>query len=52
VAGPGDLEPDTVLPLEQDLPVIDPPGRLHDAEGANQRFTIQTVIAQSRSICA
>ena len=36
MAGPGDLEEDFALPFEQDLPVVDAAGEIHDAESTNE----------------
>src|SRR5712692_176530 len=44
VAGTGNLEENLVLALELDFPVIQPPGEIHRAVDAHQRFAIEAVI--------
>src|SRR6266436_4122112 len=47
MTGAADLEKDAVLSFEGDLPIVEPPGEVHDAEGTDQGFRIQP----SQTIC-
>src|SRR5260370_666159 len=47
VTGAADLKKDAVLAFEGDLPIVEPPGKVHDAEGTDQGLRIQP----SQTIC-
>ena len=50
MARPGNLEEDFLLALEQDLPVVHPPGGVHDPVGLNQLLAGKTFVGLARAL--